>query len=138
MKVARLHGPGDIRLRDEGQSVRDSIRNACLIRLRPVLMTMIATVLGGLPLILTGGAGSEARAALGWIMVGGLGVSALATLFLTPVSFLLLAGFSKPRIAEEQRLARELAEVEAKEALRREGKPVEAEPHPRPIAIAAE
>ncbi|MCX5576771.1 efflux RND transporter permease subunit [Kaistia terrae] len=125
-------------LRDEGQSVRDSIRNACLIRLRPVLMTMIATVLGGLPLILTGGAGSEARAALGWIMVGGLGVSALATLFLTPVSFLLLAGFSKPRIAEEQRLARELAEVEAKEALRREGKSPEVEPLPRPIAIAAE
>ena len=124
-------------LRDEGQSVRDSIRNACLIRLRPVLMTMIATVLGGLPLILTGGAGSEARAALGWIMVGGLGVSALATLFLTPVSFLLLAGFSKPRIAEEHRLATELAAFEAEEARRRQGKSAE-EPHPRPLAIAAE
>jgi len=124
-------------LRDEGQSVRDAIRNACLIRLRPVLMTMIATVLGGLPLILTGGAGSEARAALGWIMVGGLGVSALATLFLTPVSFLLLAGFSKPRIAEEHRLVAELAEAEAEDSRRREGKGPEEAP-PRPLAIAAE
>ncbi|MCX5512212.1 multidrug transporter AcrB [Kaistia algarum] len=103
-------------LRDEGLSVRDAIRDACRIRLRPVLMTMIATVLGGLPLILTGGAGSEARAALGWIMVGGLGFSALATLFLTPVAFLLLARFGKPRASEEQRLVRELREVERAEA----------------------
>ena len=124
-------------LRDEGQSVRDAIRNACLIRLRPVLMTMIATVLGGLPLILTGGAGSEARAALGWIMVGGLGVSALATLFLTPVSFLLLARFSKPRIAEEHRLMAEMAAAEADAKRRREGKPA-SEPEPHPLAIAAE
>jgi len=124
-------------LRDEGQAVRDAIRNACLIRLRPVLMTMIATVLGGLPLILTGGAGSEARAALGWIMVGGLGVSALATLFLTPVSFLLLARFSKPRIAEEHRLMAEMAAAEADAKRRREGKPA-SEPEPHPLAIAAE
>ena len=47
------------------RDVRESIRNACLIRLRPVVMTMVATVLGGLPLILRGGAGSEARTALG-------------------------------------------------------------------------
>ena len=60
-------------LRDAGQSVHDAIRNAALIRLRPVVMTMIATVLGGLPLVLRGGAGSEARQALGWVIVGGLG-----------------------------------------------------------------
>jgi HAE1 family hydrophobic/amphiphilic exporter-1 len=123
-------------LRDAGLSVRESIRDACLIRLRPVLMTMIATVLGGLPLILTHGAGSEARAALGWIMVGGLGFSALATLFLTPVAFLLLAGFSKPRVAEEHRLRRELADVERKEAeLAREEEAARREP---PLPIAAE
>jgi HAE1 family hydrophobic/amphiphilic exporter-1 len=125
-------------LRDEGLSVRDAIRDACLIRLRPVLMTMIATVLGGLPLVLTGGAGSEARAALGWIMVGGLGFSALATLFLTPVAFLLLAGFSKPRVAEEERLVRELAEVEASEAARRKEEPATTERAAAPIPIAAE
>jgi HAE1 family hydrophobic/amphiphilic exporter-1 len=98
-------------LRDRGQSVYDAIHNASLIRLRPVVMTMIATVLGGLPLILTGGAGSEARRALGWIIVGGLGFATLATLFLTPVVFLLLARFAKPRVAEQQRLERELAEA---------------------------
>jgi hydrophobic/amphiphilic exporter-1 (mainly G- bacteria), HAE1 family len=98
-------------LRDAGQSVREAIRNACLIRLRPVVMTMIATVLGGLPLLITGGAGSEARVALGWIIVGGLGFATIATLFLTPVVFSLLAGLSKPRIAEQQRLQRELREA---------------------------
>ncbi|MEO8667281.1 MAG: efflux RND transporter permease subunit, partial [Bauldia sp.] len=96
-------------LRDQGQSVNDAIRNAALIRLRPVVMTMFATVLGGLPLLLTGGAGAEARRSLGWIIVGGLGFATIATLFLTPVVFSLLARFAKPRIAEEQRLDRELA-----------------------------
>jgi len=98
-------------LRDQGQSVREAIYNASLIRLRPVVMTMISTVLSGLPLLLTSGAGAEAREALGWIVVGGLGFATLATLFLTPVVFSLLARFSKPRITEEQRLERELAEA---------------------------
>jgi HAE1 family hydrophobic/amphiphilic exporter-1 len=71
-------------------------------------MTMIATVLGGVPLIVAGGAGSEARAALGWIMVGGLTFAAAATLYLTPVAYLLLARFSKPKSEEEARLQREL------------------------------
>jgi HAE1 family hydrophobic/amphiphilic exporter-1 len=96
-------------LRDSGQSVRDAIRNASLIRLRPIVMTMMSTVLGGLPLILRSGAGAEARQALGWIIVGGLGFATLATLFLTPAVYLLLARFAKPRIAEEHRLAEEMA-----------------------------
>jgi HAE1 family hydrophobic/amphiphilic exporter-1 len=96
-------------LRDSGQSVPDAIRNASMIRLRPIVMTMMSTVLGGLPLILRGGAGAEARQALGWIIVGGLGFATLATLFLTPVVYLLLARFAKPRIAEEHRLAEEMA-----------------------------
>ena len=70
---------------------------------------MLATVFGGLPLIVRGGAGSEARAALGWIVVGGLGFSTVTTLFLTPIAYSLLARFAKPRIAEQQRLADELA-----------------------------
>lgn len=95
-------------LRDRGLSVREAIESASNIRLRPVVMTMIATVLGGMPLILAGGAGAEARAALGWIMVGGLSFAAVSTLFLTPVAYLLLARFSKPKVAEEERLNREL------------------------------
>jgi HAE1 family hydrophobic/amphiphilic exporter-1 len=98
-------------LRDAGQPVKEAIRNASIIRLRPVVMTMVATVLGGLPLILREGAGSEMRMALGWIIVGGLGFATIFTLFLTPVSFSLLARFAKPRAHHEQRLHEEIAEA---------------------------
>jgi HAE1 family hydrophobic/amphiphilic exporter-1 len=95
-------------LRDRGQGIRDAIFDASTIRLRPVMMTMISTVLGGVPLIFSFGAGAEAREALGWVIVGGLGLATLSTLYLTPVAFVLLARFSKPKIEEEARLAREL------------------------------
>ncbi len=103
-------------LRDRGRSVREAVREACSVRLRPVMMTMIATVAGGVPLILTGGAGGEARAALGWIIVGGLGFSTVFTLFLTPVAYLLLGGLRAPRGAEAKRLEAELAAAEARHA----------------------
>jgi len=95
-------------LRDRGFSVREAIEEASNIRLRPVIMTMIATILGGVPLIISKGAGAEARQALGWIIVGGLGPAAIATLYLTPVAYLILARFSKPKAEEEARLQREL------------------------------
>jgi len=103
-------------LRDRGLSVRAAVEDSSNIRLRPVVMTMIATVLGGVPLIVAGGAGSEARAALGWIMVGGLSFAAIATLYLTPVAYLLLARFSRPKAEEEARLERELALARQAEA----------------------
>jgi HAE1 family hydrophobic/amphiphilic exporter-1 len=71
-------------------------------------MTMIATIAGGVPLVMSGGAGAEARQALGWIVVGGLGIATIVTLFVTPVAFLLLARFSKTRSAESERLQEEL------------------------------
>ena len=74
-------------------------------------MTIISTVLGGLPLILSGGPGGEARAAIGWVVFGGLGLAALFTLYLTPVVYLALARFAKPRAAEGARLERELREA---------------------------
>ena len=95
-------------LRDQGSSVYDAILNASTIRLRPVMMTMISTVLGGVPLILSSGAGAEAREALGWVIVGGLGLATLSTLYITPVAYLLLARFSKPRAIENERLMQEL------------------------------
>lgn len=98
-------------LRDRGATVRDAIYQASTIRLRPVMMTMASTVLGGVPLILSFGAGAEAREALGWIIVGGLGLATVSTLYLTPVAYLLLAGFSTPKAVEEARLNRELAEA---------------------------
>ncbi|HVH03053.1 MAG TPA: efflux RND transporter permease subunit [Amaricoccus sp.] len=98
-------------LRDRGAGVREAIEEACRIRLRPVMMTMAATILGGVPLLLSGGAGAEARHALGWVIVGGLGLAVLLTLFVTPVAYLALAGLSRPRAEEAARLERELAEV---------------------------
>lgn len=98
-------------LRDRGLSVREAIETACTIRLRPVMMTMIATVLGGVPLVLAQGAGAEARIALGWVIVGGLGVATLVTLYITPVAYLLLARFSKPHAQEEARLKTELEDA---------------------------
>ncbi len=95
-------------LRDEGKSVRDAIYEASTIRLRPVMMTMTSTVLGGLPLIYSAGAGAEAREALGWIIVGGLGMATLSTLYLTPVAYLVLARLSRPKAEEEALLVKEL------------------------------
>ncbi|MDO9418798.1 efflux RND transporter permease subunit [Pararhizobium sp.] len=98
-------------LRDRGQSVREAIENAANIRLRPVMMTMIATIVGAVPLVLASGAGAEARISLGWVLVGGLGLATSVTLFLTPVAYLALARFSKPHVEEEQRLHDELAQA---------------------------
>jgi HAE1 family hydrophobic/amphiphilic exporter-1 len=98
-------------LRDRGLGVREAIEQAANIRLRPVTMTMICTVLGGVPLVLASGAGAEARIALGWVIVGGLGLAAISTLFLTPVAYLLLGRFITPKVHEEARLRRELEEA---------------------------
>lgn len=102
-------------LRDKGMNVRQAIEEAANIRLRPVCMTMICSVLGGVPLVLASGAGAEARVALGWVIVGGLGLSAIATLFVTPVAYLLLGRFTKPKVEEEARLERELVRAVALE-----------------------
>ena len=99
-------------LREQGHDVRRAISEGAVIRLRPVMMTMISTVIGGVPLILSSGAGAEAREALGWVIVGGLGLSTVVTLYLTPVAYLLLARFTTPQAAEEARLRRELDEAQ--------------------------
>ncbi|MCM2503293.1 efflux RND transporter permease subunit [Aureimonas altamirensis] len=101
-------------LREQGRSVREAVEEAALIRLRPVMMTMIATIVGGVPLIVSSGAGAEARMSLGYVIVGGLGLSTLATLFLTPIAYLALARFSRPTGETEAALERDLDEGEAK------------------------
>ena len=99
-------------LRDQGLNVRDAIEQGAARRLRPVAMTMVSTILGGLPLILSTGAGAEARSSIGWVVFGGLGIAAVFTLYLTPVLYLLLARFSSSRASAGQQLADELESAE--------------------------
>lgn len=99
-------------LRDQGETVYDAIIKAGEVRLRPIMMTLMSTILGGLPLILSTGAGAEARNAIGWVVFGGLGIAAVFTLYLTPVLYLALARFAKPRANEEQRLQKEMEAAE--------------------------
>ena len=98
-------------LRDEGVALREAIETGAAIRLRPVAMTMVSTVLGGLPLILSTGAGAEARESIGWVVFGGLGIAAAFTLYLTPALYLLLARYSKARAHETERLREELRDA---------------------------
>jgi hydrophobe/amphiphile efflux-1 (HAE1) family protein len=76
--------------REQGLSPLDAIRQACMLRFRPIMMTTMAALLGALPLALGRGTGSELRQPLGYTMVGGLVVSQALTLFTTPVVYLYL------------------------------------------------
>ena len=97
-------------LRDRGYAVREAIEEAARIRLRPIVMTLVSTVLGALPLILASGPGSEARSAVGWVVFGGMGLATVFTLYLTPVAYLGIARFARARAASGERLHQELAQ----------------------------
>ncbi len=109
-------------LRDEGHDIREAVLEASVLRLRPILMTVIATILGAMPLALASGAGAEARSTIGYVIIGGLGVATVLTLFLTPVLYRLLAGLSRPRAAVEHQLERELGALRPGGAMEVTGK----------------
>jgi multidrug efflux pump subunit AcrB len=83
--------------RDKNLSAHDAIREACILRFRPILMTTMAALLGALPLALGTGIGSEMRKPLGISIVGGLILSQLLTLYTTPVTYLSLDRFTRKK-----------------------------------------
>jgi multidrug efflux pump len=78
-------------LREQGREMMEAVVEAATLRLRPVLMTSAATVLGATPLAMAVGAGAESRQAIGWVIVGGMSFGTLFTLFVVPTAYTLLA-----------------------------------------------
>jgi multidrug efflux pump len=100
-------------LRDEGRGVRDAVIEASALRLRPIVMTVVSTILGAVPLVLASGAGAESRSAIGFVVIGGLGIASVLTLFVTPVLYDLLARFTRSTNAIAQDLEQALADRRA-------------------------
>lgn len=96
-------------LRDSGRDIGTAIREAARRRLRPILMTSIATVAGAVPLMLAGGAGAAARSTIGTVIVWGVAISTLITLFLIPLLYSRLAGFTGSPLAVTRRLEDQLS-----------------------------
>ncbi len=95
------------KLQEEGRSKFDAVREAAMTRLRPVLMTSVATIAGHFPLTLVTGAGAAARNSIGLVLVGGMTIGTIFTLFVLPSVYILLA--KDHRAAEAQNRGRENA-----------------------------
>ncbi|WP_133500640.1 efflux RND transporter permease subunit [Cognatilysobacter terrigena] len=91
-------------LRDEGRTIHQAIVESAGVRLRPILMTSIATVVGAVPLVLAGGPGSASRAAIGVVVIFGVSFSTLLSLFVVPAFYVLLAKYTKSPEAVGQEL----------------------------------
>ncbi len=86
-------------LRERGKTKVEAVVEAASLRLRPILMTTAAMVLGAVPLALAHGAGAESRSPIGWVIVGGLLLGTLLTLFVIPVAYTLLIRERRPAVA---------------------------------------
>jgi multidrug efflux pump len=96
------------KLKASGVSVLDAIVEACATRLRPVLMTSVATVVGHFPLILASGAGAGARNSIGIVLVSGMIIGTSFTLFVLPSIYVLVAGRSEQKVPESSPARREV------------------------------
>jgi multidrug efflux pump len=93
-------------LRDEGRGVDEAIVESASVRLRPILMTSIATIMGAVPLVLDGGPGSASRATIGVVVIAGVAFSTLLSLFVVPAFYRLLARYTRSPEALAQELRR--------------------------------
>ena len=96
-------------LRDDGASVAQAIAESARVRLRPILMTSVATVVGAVPLVLAGGPGSASRATIGIVVIFGVTFSTLLSLYVVPAFYALLAPFTR----SPEAVAHELGKLEA-------------------------
>lgn len=87
-------------LRQQGLAIFEAIVQSCRMRLRPILMTTFAMVLGAIPLALASGAGAESRRQLGWTIVGGMSIGTLFTLFVIPAFYILMTKRSVEKTAD--------------------------------------
>jgi len=93
-------------LRDEGAKIRDAIVEAASVRMRPILMTSIATIVGAIPLVVADGPGSASRATIGVVIIFGVAFSTVLSLFVVPAFYALLAPYSRSPDAVAQKLER--------------------------------
>ena len=96
-------------LRDKGMALREAVIEASTLRLRPILMTTGAMVLGAIPLALATGAGAESRQQIGWVIVGGLLLGTFFTLFVVPTVYTLLARRNRIKVVDPSEAAPEPA-----------------------------
>ena len=96
-------------LRDEGRSVAEAVAESSAVRLRPILMTAVATIMGMIPLVVAGGPGSASRATIGVVIISGVAFATVLTLFVVPALYALVAPYTR----SPETLARKLEELEA-------------------------
>ncbi|MGH8130457.1 MAG: efflux RND transporter permease subunit [Steroidobacteraceae bacterium] len=96
-------------LRDEGRTMQQAIVEAASVRLRPILMTSIATIMGATPLVLSGGPGSASRSAIGVVVISGVAFSTLLSLYVVPSFYAFLAPYTR----SPEALARKLDKLES-------------------------
>ena len=98
-------------LRDKGQAFGEALFEASCLRLRPILMTAVTTVVGAIPLVLSSGAGAETRYVIGIVLIWGVSLATFFTLFVIPVAYQWVGRFSQTAGMNEQKLRKELTDL---------------------------